>query len=52
MSNDPEVKSKALYNLGNTHFRNQKFQESIDAYKSALSYNEEDTQAKQKYDDG
>lgn len=47
MANDPEVKSKALYNLGNTHFRNQKFQESIDAYKSALSFNGEDTNAKE-----
>jgi len=46
-SNDPEVKSKAYYNLGNTHFRNQKFQESIDAYKTALSYNEEDSNAKE-----
>ncbi len=47
MSNDPEVKSKAYYNLGNTHFRNQKFKESIDAYKTALSYNEEDSNAKE-----
>ena len=47
MSDDPMVKSKAYYNLGNTHFRNQKFQESVDAYKTALNYNKDDIYAKE-----
>jgi Ca-activated chloride channel family protein len=40
------LKSKAHYNLGNAHFQQQQFEESVRAYKDALKLNPEDVAAK------
>jgi tetratricopeptide (TPR) repeat protein len=44
--NDKENRSRYYYNLGNTHFENEKFKESIEAYKMALRNNPADADAK------
>jgi tetratricopeptide (TPR) repeat protein len=42
----PEEKASAYYNLGNTYMKENKFQESIDAYKNSLRLNPNDPDAK------
>lgn len=42
----PEQKSSAYYNLGNTYMKENKFQESIEAYKNSLRLVPNDTNAK------
>ena len=39
---DPAIKSKAFYNLGNAHYQNDAFDKSIEAYKKALKIDNED----------
>lgn len=46
-SNDPKLKQKALYNLGNTAFRRGNLQASADIYRRALDLNPSDLDAKQ-----
>jgi tetratricopeptide (TPR) repeat protein len=43
---DPQVKANAAYNVGNTYMQEQKWEEAINAYKSTLSANPADEQAK------
>ena len=45
-SEDPEIKSRAQYNLGNSLFRQGKFQESLGAYREALKLAPGDRDAK------
>ncbi len=46
-SNDPKLKQKAFYNLGNTAFRQGNFQASADNYRKALELDPSDLDAKQ-----
>ena len=39
---NPEIKSKAYYNLGNAHFQQEEFDKSIEAYKKSLRINSQD----------
>jgi Ca-activated chloride channel family protein len=41
-SKDKNIQSQAYHNLGNAYLKNQKFEESINAYKNALKLNPED----------
>jgi tetratricopeptide (TPR) repeat protein len=43
---DKENQGRYYYNLGNTHYENKKFKESIEAYKMALRNNPADADAK------
>jgi tetratricopeptide (TPR) repeat protein len=43
---DSQEKANIYHNLGNTYFNNQKFAESIEAYKNALRNNPSDTETK------
>ena len=45
-SKDPVLEQQAYYNLGNSHFRTGKLQESVEFYKKALELNPEDQEAK------
>ncbi len=45
-SKKPEDKAKAFHNLGNTFLKQNKLDESIEAYKNALRRNPNDTQTK------
>ncbi len=47
---DGETKSQALHNLGNSLMREQKYQESLAAYKEALKANPKDTETKYNYE--
>ena len=40
-----QLKSKALYNLGNISFKNQKLDEALSFYRKALELNPEDDEA-------
>ena len=46
MEKNPESSSRALYNVGNTLFKQNKFEESIEAYKQALRHNPNDDDAR------
>jgi Ca-activated chloride channel family protein len=46
-SNDPKLKQKAYYNLGNTAFRQGNLQASADNYRKALDLDRSDLDAKQ-----
>ncbi|NRB51485.1 MAG: tetratricopeptide repeat protein [Saprospiraceae bacterium] len=43
---DPVLKSNAYHNLGNAYFNQQKFKESIEAYKNSLRLQPQDMQTK------
>jgi len=45
-SKDLDISARALYNIGNVHFQQNKLQESIDAYKKSLELNPNDLDAK------
>ena len=44
------LKSKALYNLGNISFKNQKLDEALSFYRKALELNPEDDEARYNYE--
>jgi tetratricopeptide (TPR) repeat protein len=44
---DTDIKEKALYNLGNAFFRNNKFSEALNSYKNALKLNSENKEARE-----
>ncbi len=46
ISNESDVKASAYYNLGNTFLSEDKFKESIEAYKKSLRLNPDDDDAK------
>ena len=46
----PEAKSRAYYNLGNTLFRMNKPEKSLEAFKYAMKFNPEDEDAKFNYE--
>ena len=46
----PEAKSRAYYNLGNTLFRMNKAEKSLEAFKYAMKFNPEDEDAKFNYE--
>ena len=46
-ANDPVLKSNAYHNLGNAYFNQQKYKESIEAYKNSLRLQPKDMQTKQ-----
>lgn len=45
-SSDPELQAEALYNLGNTAFRQGKLEQSVELFKAALEKNPNDEDAK------
>ena len=45
-----QLKSKALYNLGNISFKNQKLDEALSFYRKALELNPEDDDARYNYE--
>ena len=45
-----QLKSKALYNLGNISFKNQKLDEALSFYRKALELNPEDDEARYNYE--
>ena len=49
-SNDNIIRSKALYNLGNTLYQNQKNEEALAYYRKALELNPDDKEAKYNYE--
>ena len=46
LSTNAEIKAKAFYNIGNAHYKQEKWQESVNAYKQSLKYNPKDKDAK------
>ncbi len=46
-SKNPELRSKAFYNLGNLAYNQQQYAQSIELYKNALRQNPEDNQARE-----
>jgi len=46
MAQDPSVRGQALYNLGNSAFRQGRLQEAVELYKAALEINPDDEDAK------
>lgn len=46
-SKNPELRSKAFYNLGNLAYNQQQYAQSIEMYKNALRENPEDNQARE-----
>lgn len=46
LAEDPQMKGKAFHNLGNAYFQQEKYQESVDAYKDALRHNPGDMDSK------
>ncbi|MDP6339198.1 MAG: tetratricopeptide repeat protein [Candidatus Marinimicrobia bacterium] len=49
-SNDNQLKSKAMYNLGNTFYQNQKTEEALAFYRKALELDPNDKEAKFNYE--
>ncbi|HIB79531.1 MAG TPA: tetratricopeptide repeat protein [Candidatus Marinimicrobia bacterium] len=49
-SHDVQLQSKAMYNLGNTFFKNDKKEEALAFYRKALELNPEDKDAKFNYE--
>jgi len=49
-SEKPEVKSEALYNLGNTFMAQKKYKEAMQAFKKSLLLNPKDQDAKYNYE--
>ena len=49
-SNDNIIRSKALYNLGNTLYQNQKNEEALAYYRKALELNPDDKEARYNYE--
>ena len=47
---DSQLKSDAVYNMGNSMYNQEKFQESLDFYKQAIKLNPEDKDAKINYE--
>lgn len=47
---DRELRSKALYNLGNTRYRQGQFKESLEAFRKSLELNPGDRDAKHNYE--
>ena len=45
-----QLKSKAMYNLGNISFKNQKLDEALSFYRKALELNPEDDEARYNYE--
>ena len=45
-SDNPDVRSRAFYNMGNAYFQNNEFEQSIGAYKESLKINPTDEDAK------
>ena len=45
VSNSPQLRQDALFNLGNTHYRAQQKEEAIAAYKQAILQNPQDKEA-------
>lgn len=41
-ADNPDIQSKAYYNLGNAHFQQQAYDKSVEAYKQALRINSQD----------
>jgi tetratricopeptide (TPR) repeat protein len=46
LSNNPQIKADAWYNLGNAHFENKDFEKSVQAYKESLKLRPDDEDAK------
>lgn len=46
-SKNPELRSKAFYNLGNLAYNQQQYDQSIEMYKNALRQNPDDDQARE-----
>lgn len=46
LSTNAEIKAKAFYNIGNANYKQEKWQESVNAYKQSLKYNPKDKDAK------
>ncbi|MGB5658659.1 MAG: tetratricopeptide repeat protein [Thermoanaerobaculia bacterium] len=46
MAQDPDVRGQALYNLGNSAYRQGRLPESVELYKAALEINPDDEDAK------
>ena len=49
-SSDLDLRSKALYNLGNTFYQNKKTEEALAYYRKALELDPNDTEAKYNYE--
>ena len=49
-SSDLDLRSKALYNLGNTFYQNKKTKEALAYYRKALELDPNDTEAKYNYE--
>ena len=49
-SGDNSIKSKALYNLGNIFYKNEKSEDAIAFYRKALELNPDDKEAKYNYE--
>tara|TARA_B100000470_G_scaffold221508_1_gene212039 strand:- start:1475 stop:2224 length:750 start_codon:yes stop_codon:yes gene_type:complete len=49
-SSDLDLRSKALYNLGNTFYKNKKTEEALAYYRKALELDPNDTEAKYNYE--
>ena len=49
-SSDLDLRSKALYNLGNTFYHNKKTEEALAYYRKALELDPNDTEAKYNYE--
>ena len=49
-SSDLDLRSKALYNLGNTFYQNKKTEEALAYYRKALELNPNDKEAKYNYE--
>ena len=45
-----QLKSKAMYNLGNISYKNQKLDEALSFYRKALELNPEDDEARYNYE--
>ena len=49
-ADDEQLKSKAMYNLGNTFYQNQKTEEALAFYRKALELDPTDKEAKYNYE--
>lgn len=50
MTNDPEQRAMADYNIGNIHSETKKWDQAVNAYKKALRYQSADRDAKHNYE--